>query len=114
MTSGCRVGGGLAVQAQRRRCRTGRLASLPKWGTFWGLALSDRCIDCNDQPRLHQLGSCFSETFPVRAPSGAALHLTLRLCLRCGKRFATRTELRDYLRTRLPDFAVQMAAAIRR
>jgi len=71
----------------------------------------DRCVDCSDQPRLHQLGSCYSETFAVRAPNGAALHVTLHLCLRCGSRFPDRTQLRDYLRTRLPEHARLVAAA---
>jgi hypothetical protein len=73
--------------------------------------VADRCVDCGDRPRLHDLGSCYSETYAVRAPSGAAIHLTLRLCLRCGGRFADRTGLREYLRTRLPEYAVQVAAA---
>lgn len=74
----------------------------------------ERCVDCSDQPKLHELGSCYSETFAVRAPNGAALHLTLRLCLRCGSRFPDRTQLREYLRTRLPEHALQLAAAVAR
>jgi len=73
----------------------------------------DRCLDCNDHPRPHDVAS-YTETFAVRAPSGAALHLTLRLCLRCGSRFPERSQLREYLRTRLPDYAVQFAAATAR
>ena len=73
--------------------------------------MADRCVDCGDRPRLHDLGSCFSETYPVRAPGGAAMHLTLRLCLRCGARFSDRTQLREYLRTRLPEYAVQVVPA---
>jgi hypothetical protein len=78
-----------------------------------GDTVPDRCIDCSEQPTLHQPAS-YSETFAVRAPSGAALHLTLRLCLRCGSRFADRAQLREYLRTRLPDHALQLAAAVAR
>ena len=73
--------------------------------------MPDRCVDCSDQPGLRPLGSCYSETFAVRAPSGAALHLTLHLCLRCGSRFPDRGELRDHLRTRLPEHARLVAAA---
>lgn len=73
--------------------------------------MADRCADCNGRPKLHDLGSCFTETFAVRAQSGAALQVTLRLCLRCGGRFADRAQLRDYLRTRLPEYALQAATA---
>jgi hypothetical protein len=75
------------------------------------MTVPDRCLDCNDRPKLVDV---YSETFAVRAPSGAALHLTLRLCLRCGSRFPDRSQLRDYLRTRLPDYAVQWALATSR
>jgi hypothetical protein len=37
--------------------------------------------------------------------------MTLHLCLRCGSRFPDRTQLRDYLRTRLPEHARLVAAA---
>jgi len=73
--------------------------------------VSDRCVDCSDRPKLHDLGSCYTEAFTVRVQSGGALQLTLRLCLRCGSRFPDRTKLRDYLRTRLPEYAVQVATA---
>ena len=77
------------------------------------MTLPDRCLDCNDRPKPNDVAS-YTETFAVRAPSGAALHLTLRLCLRCGSRFPDRSQLRDYLRTRLPDYAVQWATATSR
>jgi hypothetical protein len=70
--------------------------------------VADRCVECNDRPRLHDLGSCYTETFAVRTQAGAAIQVTLRLCLRCGGRFADRAQLRDYLRTRLPEYAVQI------
>jgi len=73
--------------------------------------VADRCVDCNDRPRLHDLGSCFTETFAVRTRTGAAIQLTLRLCLRCGGRFADRAQLRDYLRTRLPEYALETVTA---
>ncbi len=73
--------------------------------------MPDRCVDCDRRPTLHQLGACYSETFPVRGPDGAMLQLTLRLCLRCGARFSDRAQLRDYLRTRLPSYAVEGALA---
>ncbi|HEU4384015.1 MAG TPA: hypothetical protein VFR85_11015, partial [Anaeromyxobacteraceae bacterium] len=57
------------------------------------------------------LGSCYSETFAVKAPNGAGIHLTLRLCLRCGGRFQDRTRLREYLRSQLPQHAVQLEPA---
>lgn len=72
--------------------------------------MADRCVDCGDRPRL-ELGSCFAETFAVRGPSGPAIHLTLRLCLRCGARFSDRTQLRDYLRTRLPEYVLRVRTA---
>ncbi len=68
--------------------------------------MPDTCVDCNDSPRLHDLGSSYTETFPIESPSGAAMTLSLRLCLRCGRRFADRTQLREYLRTKLPQFAI--------
>ncbi len=73
--------------------------------------MADRCVDCGDRPRLHDLGSCYSETYAVRQSNGSAVHLTLRLCLRCGSRFSDRTQLRDYLRTRLPEYAVRLRVA---
>ena len=73
--------------------------------------MSERCVDCSDRPKLHDLGSCYTETFAVRVRSGGVLQLTLRLCLRCGSRFPDRSQLRDYLRGRLPEYAVQVATA---
>jgi ribosomal protein L40E len=76
--------------------------------------MSEGCVDCKGRPRLHDFGSCFSETFALRAPSGAALQLTLRLCLRCGARFPDRSQLRQYLRTKLPAHALQAVPATAR
>lgn len=72
--------------------------------------MPDRCLDCNERPTPDH-APAHAETFAVRAPSGAALHLTLRLCPRCGSRFAGRSEVREYLRGRLPDYAVRWALA---
>ncbi len=69
--------------------------------------MADRCVDCGDRPRL-ELGSSFAETYAVKGPGGAKVHLTLRLCLRCGARFSDRTQLREYLRTRLPEYAARV------
>ena len=74
--------------------------------------MSERCVDCNSGPRLHEVVSCFSETFPVRAPNGMPYNLTLRLCLACGSRFVDRREVREYLRTRLPAHATSVAEAV--
>jgi hypothetical protein len=63
--------------------------------------LQEGCVDCAALPRLHQLGPCYSETFPVKAPNGMQVHVTLCLCLKCGARFHDRVELREYLRTKL-------------
>ncbi len=76
--------------------------------------MPDACVDCNGRPKLHDLGSCYSETFPVRATDGSAVHLTLRLCLRCGARFGDRAQLRDYLRTKVPTYLLEAAAAFSR
>ncbi len=69
----------------------------------------DRCVDCNGAPRLHAVVPCYSETFPAKAPDGARFTLTLRLCLACGTRFADRRQLRDYLATKLPAYAMGVA-----
>lgn len=74
--------------------------------------LPERCVDCNSGPRLQEVLSCYSETFPVRAPNGVPYHLTLRLCLACGMRFADRRQLREYLQTRLPAYATSVAEAV--
>jgi hypothetical protein len=74
--------------------------------------LPERCVDCNSGPRLHEVVSCYSETFPVRAPNGVSYNLTLRLCLACGSRFAGRREVREYLLTRLPAHATSVAEAV--
>jgi len=67
--------------------------------------LPERCVECNRSPRLHEVVSCFSETFPLVAPNHAAYNLTLRLCLPCGTRFAGREQIREYLRTKIPAHA---------
>ncbi len=69
------------------------------------------CVDCHATPKLHELGSCFSETFAVKAPNGARVQLTVRLCLKCGARFQDRIALREYLSTRLPAYATAYATA---
>ncbi len=66
--------------------------------------MPDGCVDCNVWPRPNDVASCYSETFPMKAPDGGLFQLTLRLCLRCGTRFADRRELREYLRTKLPAY----------
>jgi len=63
---------------------------------------------------LHELGSCFTETFPVRSQGGSTVHVTLRLCPRCGRRFPDRTQLREYLRSRLPSWILQGTLAVTR
>ena len=72
--------------------------------------MPDRCLDCNALP-LPGPVAFRSETFAVRGPTGAAIHLTLGLCARCASRFAERAELRDHLRARLPDYAVRWLLA---
>lgn len=67
--------------------------------------MPERCVDCNSGSRLHQVLSCYSETFPVRAPNGVPYNITLRLCLACGTRFADRQQVREYLLTKLPAHA---------
>jgi hypothetical protein len=84
-----------AVVPQTRRC-----------------ALPERCVDCNSGSWLHQVLSCYSETFPVRAPNGVPYTITLRLCLACGTRFADRQQVREYLRTKLPAHASVAKTAV--
>lgn len=74
--------------------------------------MPDRCVDCRTGPRLHAAVSCFTETFPVTGPNGLRYQHTLRLCLACGSRFAGRTEVREYLRTRLPAYATSVAEVV--
>jgi hypothetical protein len=64
--------------------------------------LQEGCVDCRAIPRLYELGPCFTETFPMKAPNGMQVHVTLCLCLKCGARFQDRVQLREYLRTKLP------------
>ncbi|HSN90025.1 MAG TPA: hypothetical protein VLS93_02255 [Anaeromyxobacteraceae bacterium] len=64
--------------------------------------MQEGCVDCRALPRLHELGPCYSETFPVEAPNGVRVQMTLCLCLSCGARFQDRGELREYLRSKLP------------
>jgi hypothetical protein len=73
--------------------------------------LPDRCVDCGTGPSLHTAVSCFTETFPVTGPNGLRYHLTLRLCLACGSRFADRLQVREYLRTRIPVHATTVVEA---
>lgn len=73
--------------------------------------MPNRCVDCQTSPRVNEPGSCFSETFAVKAPNGARVLLTLRLCLPCGARFEDRAALRAYLETRLPVPATAVAFA---
>ncbi len=75
--------------------------------------LPDRCVDCNVRPRPNDVTSCYSETFPMKAPDGGTFHLTLHLCLGCGTRFTDRRQLREYLRTKLPAYvrAAEVVAA---
>lgn len=74
--------------------------------------MPDRCVDCHAGSRLHEVVSCYSETFPVTGPYGAKYQLTLRLCLACGSRFADRLQLREYLRSRLPAHATSVVEAV--
>lgn len=67
--------------------------------------MPERCVDCNSGPRLHEAGPSYSETFPLLAPNHVAYSLTLRICLSCGARFGDRTQIREYLRTKLPAHA---------
>jgi len=69
----------------------------------------DRCLDCNAPPLPGPAPR--AETFAVRGPSGAAIHLTLRLCAQCASRYPGRSELRDYLRGKLPDYAARWVLA---
>jgi hypothetical protein len=48
----------------------------------------------------------------VTGPNGIKYHLTLRLCLACGARFADRRQVREYLHTRLPAHAVSVVEAV--
>jgi hypothetical protein len=73
--------------------------------------LHDGCVDCRALPRLHELGPCFSETFATKAPNGMQVHVTLCLCLKCGARFEDRSQLREYLRSRMPAVPQIIAAA---
>jgi hypothetical protein len=74
--------------------------------------LPERCVDCSTGSRLHEVASCYTETFPVTGPAGMKYHLTLRLCLACGSRFADRQQVREYLRTRLPAHATSVVEAV--
>ncbi len=69
------------------------------------------CADCKASPRLHEVVSCYTETFPAKAPDGSRFTIALRLCLSCGARFADRQQIREYLRTKLPAYALSAAEA---
>lgn len=58
----------------------------------------DVCADCGSR----EFKSCFTEGFPARGRDGAAVTLTLRLCLACGARFSDRGQLRSHLSRKLP------------
>ncbi len=73
--------------------------------------MSNECVDCKASPGANAMRSCFSETFPVTAPGGSQIQLTLRLCLGCGARFEDRISLRAYLSTRLPAYGTAVAYA---
>lgn len=70
-----------------------------------------RCIECNEQPRLGDLGSSYAETFVVRGPEGGLVSVTLHLCVRCGAHFVDRLQLREYLRAKLPALALERPRA---
>ena len=72
--------------------------------------MPDTCVDCRERPRLHDLGCSYTETFPVKTVTGSMVTVSLRLCLRCGSRFVDRMQLRDYLRAKVPQVAVEAAA----
>jgi hypothetical protein len=72
--------------------------------------LLDGCVDCSVTSRPTEVVPCFSESFPLKTTNGGQFTLTLRLCLRCGGRFADRVALRRYLETRLPAYASFAAA----
>ncbi len=67
--------------------------------------MPDVCIDCSATSRPTDVVPCFSETFPLKTTNGGQFTVTLRLCLRCGRRFADRGQLRSYLATKLPAYA---------
>jgi hypothetical protein len=73
-------------------------------------ALPDACVDCSVTSRPTDVVPCFSESFPLRTTNGGQFTVTLRLCLRCGRRFADRGALRSYLATKLPAYAAFAAA----
>ena len=72
--------------------------------------MSERCADCDIRPRPSEAVPCFSETFDLKTTIGGHFHLTLRLCLSCGARFADRRQLRAYLATKLPAYASSAVA----
>lgn len=72
--------------------------------------MPERCVDCDVRPRPSEVVPCFSETFNLTTTIGGHFHLTLRLCLGCGARFADRRQLRDYLATKLPAYASSAVA----
>ncbi len=72
--------------------------------------MPDACVDCSACSRPSNVVACFSETFPLKTTNGGQFNVTLRLCLRCGRRFADRGQLRSYLATKLPAYATSAVA----
>ena len=72
--------------------------------------MAEACVDCSATSRPTEVVPCFSESFPLKTTNGGQFTLTLRLCLRCGARFADRGAVRRYLATRLPAYAAFAAA----
>ena len=71
--------------------------------------MPDVCVDCSVTSRPTDVVPCFSESFPLKTTNGGQFTVTLRLCLRCGRRFADRQEVRSYLATKLPAYAAYAA-----
>ena len=67
--------------------------------------MPDVCVDCSATSRPTDVVPCFSESFPLKTTNGGQFTVTLRLCLKCGRRFADRGQLRSYLATKLPAYA---------
>ena len=70
--------------------------------------MSEICADCGSR----EFSSCFAEVFPARGRDGAAVTLTVRLCLACGTRFPDRGQLRSHLLEKLPAASRERAAPV--